>query len=245
MLTLDAALDSSESYVLTTTGWLGLDGTPVPDDHSSVTVSVYSELVTETFDDNLLPSWHAVDDAGADINGPSDWVVADKVLYQQSNIYGEGSDGTTRYGARMLMQSSPGFWPRWDNYTVSADIVSGDNDGLGLVFRHHGEGLYFKVDLDSQRSFTRVYRVLQETHTLLAESTALPYSRDVPFHLEVEVHDAEIWVFIDGQSVFTQPVIDETVADSAAAHGIAGLYTWGSGDDGPVAFDNVTVIGLW
>ena len=109
--------------------------------------------------------------------------------------------------------------------------------------RHHGENLYYKVDLDSQRSFTRVYKVHQDTHTLLGERTGRPYVPNTSFNLKVEVHDAEMWVFIDNVSVFDHPVMDETTTDGGGNSGIAGLYTWGSGDDGDVVFDNVQVIG--
>ena len=239
-ITLDTPMVADGTYTLSAIGIVDLDGTPLTDT-ASTDVSVYRSLVNETFDDNELPSWHAVDDAGAVTNAPSDWAVADQVLYQRSNIYGESGD--TRYGTRMLMQYSAGVWPQWTNYIVSADIENGDNDGVGLVFRHHGENLYYKVDLDSQRSFTRLYKVHQNTHTLLAQSSALPYTRNTPFNLKVEVHNAEIWVFIDNVSVFDYPVIDETTTDGGGNSGIAGLYTWGSGDDGDVTFDNVRVIG--
>jgi hypothetical protein len=143
----------------------------------------------------------------------------------------------------MLMQPGPGVWPVWTNYVVSADIVNGDNDGIGLVFRHHGENLYYKVDLDSQRSFTRVYKVHQNVHTILAETPVRPYVPNTPFNLKVEVHNAEMWIFIDNLSVFDHPIIDEATTDGGGNSGIAGLYSWGSGDDGDVVFDNVQVIG--
>lgn len=239
-LSSDTVLDEDETYTLTAAGLVDQNDAPLPDG-SSATVDVYGSLVVETFDDNLLPAWHFVDDAGANINGPSDWAVVDQVLYQRSNIYGESGDA--RYGTRMLMQPSPGAWPQWNNYLVSADIESGDNDGLGLVFRHHGENLYYKIDLDSQRSFSRLYEVHANDHRILASTSAVPYLPNAPFKLLVEVHNAEMWVFIDGESVFSFPVIDETTTDGGGNSGIAGLYTWGSGDTGDVAFDNVSVTG--
>lgn len=38
-------------------------------------------------------------------------------------------------------------------------------------------------------------------------------------------------------------IIDETTTEGGGNSGIAGLYTWGSGDDGDVVFDNIQVIG--
>ena len=241
VMTLDTPLATDGDYSLTISGIVDYLARPIPEPISTE-IAVYRPLVDETFDDNLMPDWHFVDDAGAVINAPSDWAVADQVLYQRSNIYGESGDA--RYGTRMLMQHSTGIWPQWTNYIVSADIVSGDNDGLGLVIRHHGENLYYKVDLDSQRSFTRIYKVHQGIHTLLDErSSTTPYTRNTPFNLKVDVHNAEMWFYINGTSVFDHPVIDETTTDGGGNSGIAGLYTWGSGDDGDVAFDNVQVIG--
>lgn len=239
-ITLEKPLASGGTYTLFAAGVEDASGTAVADT-ASTDVVVYGYLVNETFNDNLLPGWHYVDDTGATINAPSDWAVADQVLYQRSNIYGESGDA--RYGTRMLMQPGPGVWPVWTNYVVSADIVNGDNDGLGLVFRHHGENLYYKVDLDSQRSFTRVYKVHQNVHTILAETPVRPYVPNTPFNLKVEVHNAEMWIFIDNLSVFDHPIIDEATTDGGGNSGIAGLYSWGSGDDGDVVFDNVQVIG--
>ena len=54
------------------------------------------------------------------------------------------------------------------NYAVSVGFRNSDDDGVGLLFRYQNPSNYYKVDLDSQRSFRKLFKVVDGVETTLA-----------------------------------------------------------------------------
>jgi hypothetical protein len=195
-------------------------------------VSVQALLLDETFASGGLTGW-TVHDEGT-LEGPSAWQVSSGKLMQLSNIYGPTAIAVTnRAGTFVVWDNS--FAYRWRDYLFNTTLTSGDDDGIGVLFRYRDPNNYYKVEFDSQRSFRRLLRKLNGVETTLA-SDSTGYVPNVPFVLQVKVVDGKIEVRVDGVLLFGGEISDGTLPI-----GTIGLYAWGNP---AAAFDNVRVAAL-
>ncbi|MEA3286052.1 MAG: metallophosphoesterase [Candidatus Marinimicrobia bacterium] len=106
--------------------------------------SVFSQetlLWNDDFEDGDSDGWLFYDDA----TGSSNWFVEGGYLIQTSNI---GSSGLGTHAVAGLAT--------WDNYTVSANVVSTDDDYIGVLFRYQNAGNYYRMTLSSQAGRIRL-----------------------------------------------------------------------------------------
>ncbi|MBT4400969.1 MAG: hypothetical protein HOD37_15930 [Bacteroidetes bacterium] len=106
-------------------------------------------LWSDDFEDGDSDGWVFYDDAV----GTSNWHVEQGYLIQTSNI-GENSLGTHAVSGLTT----------WDNYYISVNLVSTDDDYVGVLFRYQNAENYYRVRVGSQAglsilamSFSMVY----------------------------------------------------------------------------------------
>ncbi len=122
----------------------------------------------------------------------------------------------------------------WQNYTVSADMSSTDDDFMGLVFRYQDSDNYYYFYMSSQQSLYSLLKVVDGSTTVITSETG-GYTSGETYRVEVVLQGTGIKVYVDGVQV-----IDET--DSALDKGKIGLITKWCTD---TSFDNVEVWGIW
>lgn len=200
--------------------------TATSDDFTFATT--FGTLLSDNFDDGDMQGWTIVDEG---VNsGPSDWSVQDGKLSQSSNIYGPTSASDNRKGTFAYWDAAEAM--TWEDYSCEVTIQSTDDDGIGLMFYYQDPSNYYKVDLDEQRSFSKLFKMLNGTQTTLA-NVAGSYTQTVDMQLKVEVIENEIIVTFDGDNIFGGPIMDSDLTGGTVA-----LYCWGN--TGAI-FDNVRV----
>ena len=187
-------------------------------------------FLTETFDQEQLRDWVIVDEGN--IDGPSSWNVRLGRLEQSANIF--GPDTQTIIGRKGTFV----WWSKtsaaaWSNYNCSVVLHSGDDDGIGLLFRFRDPTNYYKLELDRQRDFRRLTKVVAGVETVIATEPG-GYVQDQDVYVAIECKGSEIKASIDGEVLFGGPV-----TDSSLRTGTIGLYCWGN--EG-ITFDNVWVV---
>jgi hypothetical protein len=169
------------------------------------------------FAEGELGEWSVVDEG--EFGGPSSWYVSGGRLHQAGNLYGPhpgvvaGRRGTFAYWSRPAAQA-------WADYAFHVTVRSHDDDGVGVLFRYRDPANYYKVELDRQRQFRQLVRVVQGRETLLAWEAG-GYELDTEFVLGVEAAGPVIEVSLDGS-----PLFGGSVLDGALRQGTVALYCW-------------------
>lgn len=201
--------------------------------YEDVRVQPANALMTDDFNDNNINGWTVVDEGT--INAPSTWSVVRGEVGQTSNIYGPDVSSTNnRKGTFAYYNNSGAF--SWTNYSYSAILRSTDDDGIGLMFRYQNQNNYYKLDLDKQRNFAKLFKVVNGVETMIATATAPGYTQGANSNLEVKVIGNQIQVFQDGKDIFGGPVTDNSLTTGTVA-----MYCWGNQNS---YFDDVSVYPL-
>lgn len=185
--------------------------------------------LNDNFDDGNHAGWTVVNEGN--IGGPSIWAVINGRLVQSSNIYGPDVNATVRRrGTFAYYNSAPAL--SWNNYSMQATLHSVDDDGIGVMVRYQNPANYYKIDIDRQRNFRRLFKMKNGVETLLA-STAGGFTQNANMTLKVTVYRNQITATLDGVNI-----LGGTVTDNDLTAGTAALYCWGNQS---CSFDNVTV----
>ena len=189
----------------------------------------HSLIMVDDFSAGNVAAYTIVDEGA--FSGPSAWSEAGGRLVQWSNIFGPDSSALDhRKGTFAVWNALAAL--NWTNYAVSVSFRNADDDGLGLLFRYQDRSNYYKVELDSQRSFRRLFKMVEGVETTLAAETN-GYLPGQDYQLRVTVTNSTIRVRLNGTLLFGGPVLD-----SSLAAGTVALYSWGSQG---LSFSNLTV----
>ena len=195
-----------------------------PSSHAKKTRYLFSEDFSEEVkrdeEQQLMNGWTIVDEGT--IDAPSKWSIVNGEVVQSSNIYGpnvpavDNRKGTFAYYDKRSALN-------WDNYTFSATLRATDNDGTGLMFRYQDQDNYYKLELDNQRKFSKLFKVVDGVETTLAHVEEPGYTVGTKFDLEIKVDGNQIQVLRDGIDLFGGPIIDDSHSKGTVA-----LYSWGN-----------------
>ncbi|MDH5328175.1 MAG: putative Ig domain-containing protein [Gammaproteobacteria bacterium] len=172
-------------------------------------------LLNNAFADSTLTGWTVVDEGTT--SAPSGWVANNGVVTQNSNIY----SGTL--SASDLIK--PGSYLRynsgnaWTDYTVEVDIRSGDNDGMGIMFRAQDNNNYYRFGWNESNPYRRIVKKQNGVFTQIIGDT-VPFTQNTTYHLSITVQGNRIRLSIDGTEIFN--VVDNT----PIAAGSVALYTF-------------------
>jgi hypothetical protein len=203
--------------------------------------TVRSVLLQEDFSKGGLDGWTVVDDAILQpqllaewsLSAPSDWQVKDQQLQQLSNIF-SGTIATVANRKGTLAYWNASAAELWRDYTLELTITPKDNDGVGVLLRYRDQQNYYKLEMDSERSFRKLILVKDGQESVLAEENE-GYQPGASLKLKATVAGDVLSVALDGKALFGGPV---TNTQGGAKAGTIALYCWG--EEG-VAFDDVLV----
>jgi hypothetical protein len=189
-------------------------------------------LLADGFTNNVLQGWTVVDEGT--LAAPSRWLEGSGRLIQLSDIYGPNAYATDHRKGTYLYWNDPQALG-WSNYTFSVTFDNSDDDGVGVLFRYQNPSNYYKVDLDSQRNFHKLFKMAGGIETTLAAEPGA-YVLASNYVLRVEMTNSEITVLLNGVVLF-----GGTITDNSLKAGTVALYSWGSQG---VFFNNLKVTPL-
>jgi len=180
---------------------------------------MYSPILLADDFTNGLQGWTVVDEGT--YAAPSRWIEGSGRLMQLSNIYGPNGNATDhRKGTYLYWNDPPALG--WNTYALSVTFNDSDDDGVGVLFRYQNPSNYYKVDLDSQRNFHTLFKMVGGIETTLATESG-GYVVGSNYVLRVEVTNSEITVLLNGTALF-----GGTITDGDLKAGTVALYSWGS-----------------
>jgi len=187
-------------------------------------------LLSDDFTNGILQGWTVVDEGT--ISAPSLWLERSGRLMQLSDIYGPNGSATDHRKGTYLYWNDPQALG-WSSYALSVTFNNSDDDGVGVMFRYQDPSNYYKVDLDSQRNFHKLFKMAGGIETTLAAESG-GYVIGSNYVLRVEVTNSAITVLLNGTVLFGGTITDS----NNLMAGTVALYSWGSQG---VFFNNLTV----
>ncbi|WP_217896393.1 metallophosphoesterase [Oceanobacillus rekensis] len=181
--------------------------------------------------DGLMVDWTVVDEGT--VSAPSNWSVVRGEVVQSSNIYGPDVPAVDNRKGTFAFYDRANAINSWSDYTFSTTLRSTDDDGIGLMFRYQDPDNYYKLDLDEQRNFIKLFKVVDGMETTLAHVEKPGYITGANIELEIKVIGNQIQAFKDGIDIFGEPIIDDSHSNGTVA-----LYAWGNPNS---YFDDVLV----
>lgn len=172
--------------------------------HERVSRSV---LYADTFVDDSLPGWQAVDEP-PETTQHSDWRVTDESLVQQSNIYGFHGAPYGAPGTYLVTEET------FTDGRFVARLRSDDDDAIGVMVRVRDDENYYRFSMDSERSFRRFDRQADGiTVPLWRDETAFDPGRE--YVLTIECQGDRFTGYLDGVELFS--VWDDTHPEGGVA----------------------------
>jgi hypothetical protein len=195
---------------------------------------------SDDFSADLLSFFDVVDDPNATTSGPSNWNydVANHRLQQTSNIFGgSGSYDSNKPGTYLIHQTST-EWPELRNLVLECHLSSGDNDGIGVVFRYQDVNNFYFFLMDAERHYRRIGKkvggIFQELE-VSALDTFNGYGLNQDYKLTVAAVNDAFKVYLDGVEILTGR--DRSILQP----GRVGFYAWGNSS---ARFLNLTIQSL-
>jgi hypothetical protein len=195
-------------------------------------------LIFEDHFDGGVPGWFAVQPSGGIyIDGPMLWQydLVNKAFVEQSNIY---TDAALFSGSRIaVMLINDAVAPA--NFTYTARLMIGDDDGFGLIWGYEGEHTFYRV------TFAQQNRALvgwpyqgwvvdrmnngQVTDLFGPDNTAFIPTFGQPFDVTVNVNSGLLNLTIvddpDGAAIVHNAVVDGALPTTPSAR--VGMFSWG------------------
>ncbi|MGH8067489.1 MAG: hypothetical protein ACRERE_20095 [Candidatus Entotheonellia bacterium] len=161
--------------------------------------------------------------------GSSAWEIPSLgAVVQTSDIWGGTLDGddAVKPGTMLVRANIPQLpvdHPEqpitWTDYRFSVYLhATMDENAMGVVFRYMDHDSYYRFSMDRQRTYRRLVRVLDGTHTILAEDDFV-YRQNQDYLITVEAIGPALRLYQDGTLVFE-------VTDASLDCGSVGLYCW-------------------
>lgn len=165
-------------------------------------------------------------------NAPAQWTVTGGRMVQSSNVY-DVSPSKLWLGTIAAFGDST-----WSRVRLSLDLMSSDDDGLGVVFRFINDSNYCQFRWDKQQSHFKIEKLISGATSVreLAALPSTPYTTNLTYHLELLCSGSAFQVTVSGGN-FTSPRILRAF-DTTFSRGRLGLYAWGCQS---AYFDNILV----
>lgn len=183
--------------------------------------------IRDGFASNTLAQFDIVDDPAATTAKPSAWAFSPNFggsIAQTADINGgTQTDDPVKPGTYLVRKTSA-QWPNLKDLTVHCRLRSGDDDGIGVVFRYQDVNNFYFVLLDRQRQFRRIGKkvagVFHELDTPARQTGVTGYALNTNVDLRVAAKDDAFALFINGTLILSGR------DSSIPAAGRVGLYAW-------------------
>jgi len=193
-------------------------------------------LLTEYFTDGDRNGWTVVD--LGDRYSPSEWVVqaddyGNNRLRQNTSI-SRLSDPLCWHGTYLFWNDSAAF--HWKNYSIKFLFKSNDNDDIGVMFRLKDTNNYYLYQMSNNGLYRRLSKIIDGNYNILAEVKEGYRAGELFQHfLEARVKDDSIRVLLDGEDIFGEVIIDNSLTS-----GTVGLFCY---HNHAAMFDSIEVRG--
>lgn len=169
-------------------------------------------LTTDFEDARAIQNWRVVDEAPYS-KRQSDWGISGGMLFQAENYYGFVGG----------MVNAPGTYiaggnPAWADYTLRVQLLSRDNDAIGVLFRYQDDDNYYRFSMDRERRYRRLIRKQRGDVTVLWEDEER-FETERPYTVAITGDGMRISMRLDGESL-----CDVNDPETAVLHGQVGLY---------------------
>jgi hypothetical protein len=180
----------------------------------------FEALEVESLDAETVlwePSFTSLDeieivDAGDATAGPSLWEADGGALRQTSDI--NAAEAGVYFAGTYARTGNPA----WRDVQIYARLRSDDDDAIGVMFRYVDDDNYYRLSMDSERSYRRlIKKVAGVVSTLWQDSVA--YTVGQSYDLSIRAAGSELRAHLDGTSLFT-------VHDSGLREGRIAFYSW-------------------
>ena len=187
-------------------------GTDPLDADSFVNLSL---LLRDNFSDASLADWTVVDNGT--LEGPSEWIVYENKLLQLSNVYADfnASDPNDF--------SMPGtyIWrgnKKWQNYKISFNMISNDDDALGVMFRYIDDATYYRFSMSREVGLALLMKFQGGEYQVLSRKK-FKYEKNHLYQINVFAINSLFSIVIDGERFMD-------VVDSDIPKGALAFYSW-------------------
>ncbi len=144
------------------------------------------------------------------VDGPSEWVMADGILTQTSNIHAvdatPNQPGTYALGGSMV----------WRDVKISVRLGSDTGQAIGVMFRYQDADNYYRFSMDSAAGYRRLIKKAGGVVLVLWEDS-VPYTIGQGYELMLRVIDGNLTGILEGVTLFS-------VHDEDLKSGRVGLY---------------------
>jgi tetratricopeptide (TPR) repeat protein len=187
------------------------------------------QVAADDFASDPMPNFDIVDDPQAQTNAPSlwSWDGPNQQVIQTSSIHnppGNANLNTSpdKPGTYLVRKTDP-QWPVLTNFVIRARLNSGNNNGIGLVFRYQDPDNFYYFLMDAQRNYRRLGKKVNGTFQDLqtvALDTNQGYAVSQDIELTVAVSGQAFKAYLDGQEILSGQ--DSSIASA----GRVGFYAW-------------------
>nr|NQU91317.1 T9SS type A sorting domain-containing protein [Bacteroidota bacterium] len=140
------------------------------------------------------------------------WSISDSRIRQSSNYYVSDDLLDACYALTGSLH--------WENYLLSCDLYSTDNDLIGFVFDWQDDQDMYMFYWNLQDSERKLVKWVDGNETILA-SDDIPYATSTWYNFKILSNDGNLVISIDEDEIFS-------VYDDTFNTGKAGLYCWGN-----------------
>ncbi len=159
-------------------------------------------LINTGFDDNALDLFDVADDPLVTHGGSSNWTYnGDEFRIEQlSDIHGGDLLPTPDKAGTYLLLKQTAQRPLVQNFILSADLESGDSDGIGFVFRFRNTENFYYFLMSSRHNYRLMGKKVDGVFSFL-DTPGLDdtqgYDMDVHYQVKLIVKDSKFTLFID------------------------------------------------
>ncbi|MFC1607743.1 T9SS type A sorting domain-containing protein [Candidatus Latescibacterota bacterium] len=157
------------------------------------------------------------------INGS--WDESNGTFLQNSNFYDDTYDLAYKGGAYAIVGDTS-----WSNYDLSVDMMSSDDDRIGIVFNYQDEYNFYMYVQEQQFPKRVLLKVVDGSETVLASDEA-GYTVNAWYNFNIQTSSTGIIMYLNNIQFFN-------VADTTFSSGGTGFFA--SGNDGSY-WDNFNV----
>lgn len=207
-------------------------------------------IAADRFEDGDLAGWKIVDTT--ELGDGADWAVVDGALVERSGSYSReltwnGASNADVWkrgwsplgdGVFALHKGTYALWEgnqSLENYGIETMISAPQTGGVGVMLNWIDDDNYYKLEIDLHAGLTTLVKVVDGYESYIGRVTTV-YTPGDSFHLRADNADGLFQVWVDGQSIFHNPIEDHDLGAGAA-----GVYAWGAAG---VRFDDIAIVSL-
>jgi hypothetical protein len=208
---------------------------------------------TILFEDNFnrgIPGWTAVQPSGAYLDGPLRWQydIVSGGFSENSNIYTDSATYSPSAVAPMLINDTS----TGTNFTYTARLTAGDDDGFGLIFGYESATDFYRVTFARQSRAGGFPWTGWSVDRQVEGITANLYGAGTPGYTQTFVNTAnrqfDVTISVTGSNRLTLTVVDSPTSSPTIynlvvnqplpgpANGKVGMFTWGMSGSTPPGF---------